>query len=183
MKNGFFYEPNCVENGEWIPEKKTLEDTLVLDLRFLWNHRYNLERRYSQQYLRSNTARWRFKKNQRGDRKRLIRDIRAYRSNKEFAAAIHQSLESWYLQNYKKRMDIAGIVKWLLTTSWANDPSLFRNAKTWERDLQAASEKLWVNLILWKRLMEDALLKTLETKLYETLVAGERNGRRSLTQK
>ena len=34
MKNGFFYELNCVEDGEWISEKKTLEDTLVLDLRF-----------------------------------------------------------------------------------------------------------------------------------------------------
>ena len=144
MKNEFFYELNCVENGEWIPEKKTLEDTLVLDLRFLWNHRYNLERRYSQQYLQSNAARWRFKRQQREERQRLIRDIRAYRSNKEFAPDIHQSLESWYLQNHKKRMDIACIVKWLLTMSWANDPSLFRDAKTWERDLQTDSEKLWL---------------------------------------
>ncbi len=42
MKNGFFYEPNCVENGEWIPEKETLEDMLVLDLRRSWKHRHNL---------------------------------------------------------------------------------------------------------------------------------------------
>ena len=35
MKNEFFYKPNCVEDGEWIPEKKTFEDELVLDLRFI----------------------------------------------------------------------------------------------------------------------------------------------------
>ena len=144
MKNEFFYELNCVENGKWIPEKKTLEDTLVLDLRFLWNHRYNLERRYSQRYLRSSAARWRFKRQQREERKKFIGDIRAYRSNREFAADVHQSLESWYLQNHKKHMGIACIVKWLLTTSWANDPSVFHNAKTWKHDLQTDSEKLWL---------------------------------------
>ena len=144
MKNGFFYELNCVEDGEWIPEKITLEDTLVRELRFLWNHRYNLERRYSQQYLLSNAARWRFKRNQREERRRIVRDIRAYRSNRDFASDLHQSLESWYLQNHKKRMDIACIVKWLLMTSWANDPSAFRNAKAWVRDLQTGSEKLWL---------------------------------------
>lgn len=92
MKNGFFYEPNCVENGEWIPEKQTFEDILVMDLRFIWNHRYNLERRYSQQHLRSADARWRFKRQQKEVRKRLIRELRAYRSNREFAPDIHQSL-------------------------------------------------------------------------------------------
>ena len=34
--------------------------------------------------------------------------------------------------------------KWLLTTSWAEDPSAFRNAKAWERDLQTDSEKLYL---------------------------------------
>ena len=63
-ENEFFYELNCVENGEWIPEKITLEDTLVRELRFIWNHRYNLERRYIQQFLRSSAARWRFKRQQ-----------------------------------------------------------------------------------------------------------------------
>ena len=107
MKNGFFYEPNCVENGEWIPEKKTLEDMLVLDLRFLWSHRYNLELRYSQQCLRSAAARWRFKRQQTEGRRKLIREIRAYRSNREFVPDLHQSLENWYLQNREKRMDTA----------------------------------------------------------------------------
>ena len=137
MKNEFLYEPNCVKDGEWIPEKQTFEDILVMDLRFNWNHRYNLERRYSQQYLRSNAARWRFKRQEKETRRKLIRDLRAYRSNREFAPDIHQSLESWYLQNRKKRMDIACIPKWLLTTSWAEDPSAFHNAKTWEHKLRA----------------------------------------------
>ena len=144
MKQGFLHEFNCIEDGEWIPEKVTFEDNLVMDLRFIWKHRYNLERRYSQQHLRSNAARWRFIRTQREARRRLIRDIRAYRSNREFAPDLHQSLESWYLQNRKKRMDIAFAVKWLLTSSWAEDPSRFRNAKTWERDLQIDSEKLWL---------------------------------------
>lgn len=140
MKNGFFYEPNCVENGEWIPEKKTLEDTLVLDLRFIWNHRHNLERRWIQQRLLGDAAAiWRFKRQQKEARKRLIRDLRAYRSNKEFAPDLHQNLESWYLQNWQKRMDIAFAVKWLLITSWAEDPATFRNAKAWELKLQLKS--------------------------------------------
>ena len=137
MKQGFLHEFNCIEDGEWIPEKVTFEDNLVMDLRFIWKHRYNLERRYSQQHLRSNAARWRFIRTQREARRRLIRDIRAYRSNREFAPDLHQSLESWYLQNRKKRMDIAFAVKYLLTSSWAEDPSRFRNAKTWESNLQA----------------------------------------------
>ena len=142
MKNEFFYEPNCVEGGKWISEKKTIEDTLVLDLRFIWKHRYNLERRYSQQYLqRDAAARWRFKRQQKEARKRLIRELRAYRSNREFAPELHQSLESWYLQNRKNRD--AFIVKMLLTSSWAGDPTLFRNAKDWESKLQIGSEKLW----------------------------------------
>ena len=61
-KNEFFYEFNCIEDGRWVPEKQTFEDRLVMDLRFIWNHRYNLERRYSQQHLRSDAARWRFKR-------------------------------------------------------------------------------------------------------------------------
>ena len=138
MKQGFFYEFNCIEDGEWITEKMTFEDGLVQDLRFIWNHRYNLERRYIQQYLLGNTAAiWRFKRQQKEVRRKLIRELRAYRSNREFAPDLHQSLESWYLQNRKKRMDIACIVKWLLTFSWAEDPSVFRNAKTWEQDLQS----------------------------------------------
>ena len=145
MKQEFLYEFNCIENGEWIPEKVTFEDNLVMDLRFIWNHRYNLERRYIQQYLRSNAAaRWRFRRQQQEVRRKLVREIRAYRSNREFASDLHQSLESWYLQNCEKRMDIAFAVKWLLTSSWAEDPSCFRNAKTWERDLQIDSEKLWL---------------------------------------
>ena len=144
MNNEFFYEFNCIEDGEWIPEKVTFEDRLVQDLRRHWTHRYHLERRYSQQYLRSNAARWRFMKQQREGRRRLVRELRAYRSNREFAPHIHQSLENWYLQNGKKRVDVAFAVKWLLTTSWAEDPSLFRNAQTWEQDLQIDSEKLWL---------------------------------------
>ena len=31
-----------------------------------------------------------------------------------------------------------------MTMLWAEDPSLFRNAQTWERDLQTNSEKLWL---------------------------------------
>ena len=144
MKPQFFYEFNCVENGEWIPEKQTFEDILVQDLRFIWNHRYNLERRWIQQRLLGDAAAiWRFKRQQREGRKRLIRDLRAYRSNRKFAPDVHQSLESWYLQNREKRMDVACIVKGLLTISWADDPSLFRNAETWERRLQTGSEKLW----------------------------------------
>ena len=144
MKNQFFYEFNCVEDGEWIPKKKTFEDGLVEELRFIWNHRYNLERRYIQQYLLGNAAAiWRFKRQQKETRKKLIRELRAYRSNREFAPDLHQSLENWYLQNGKKRMDIACIVKWLLTFSWAENPSLFRNAQTWEQNLQIDSEKLW----------------------------------------
>ena len=137
MKDQFFYEFNCIENGEWIPEKQTFEDILVMDLRRSWKHRYNLERRYSQQYLRNNAARWRFMREQKETRRKLIRDLRAYRSNREFAPDIHQSLENWYLQNREKRMDIAFIPKWLLTLSWAKDPVLFRSAQTWDRDLQA----------------------------------------------
>ena len=144
MKQEFLYEFNCIEGGEWIPEKQTFEDILVMDLRFIWNHRYNLERRYSQQYLRDNAARWRFWKQQQKLRRRLIRELRAYRSNREFASDLHQSLENWYLQNRKKRGDVAFIVKWLLTTSWANDPSLFRNAKTWKHNLQIDAEKLYL---------------------------------------
>ena len=145
MKQEFFYDPNCVENGEWIPEKKTLEDTLVLDLRFVWNHRHNLERRWIQQRLLGDAAAiWRFKRQQKESRKRLISELRAYRSNREFAPDIHQSLESWYLQNREKRVDIAYIPKSLLTLSWAENPDLFRNAKTWESKLQIDSEKLWL---------------------------------------
>ena len=144
MKQEFFYEPNCVENGEWIPEKKTLEDTLVLDLRFVWNHRHNLERRWIQQRLLGDAAAiWRFKRQQKESRKRLIRELRVYRSNKKFAPDLHQSLESWYLQNREKRMDIACIVKWLLTSSWVEDPSRFKDAEVWESKLQIDSENLW----------------------------------------
>ena len=144
MKQEFFYEPNCVENGEWIPKKKTLEDTFVLDLRFIWKHRYNLERRWIQQHLLGDAAAiWRFKRQQKETRKKLIRELRAYRSNREFAPDLHQFLESWYLQNVEKRVDMACIVKWLLTSSWAEDPSCFQNAKDWESKLQIGSEKLW----------------------------------------
>ena len=138
MRNEFLYKFNCIEDGEWISEKQTFEDILVMDLRFIWNHRYHLERRYIQQYLLSNAAaRWRFRRQQKEVRRKLVREIRTYRSNREFAPDLHQSLESWYLQNREKRMDIACAVKWLLTSSWAEDPSRFRNAKTWESNLQA----------------------------------------------
>ena len=140
MKKGFFYEFNCIEDGKWIAEKMTFEDKLVQDLRRSWNHRYNLERRWIQQCLLGNAAAiWRFKRQQREGRKRLIREMRAYRSNKEFAPDLHQNLESWYLQNREKRVDIACAVKYLLTSSWVEDPSRFRNAKTWELDLQLKS--------------------------------------------
>lgn len=135
MKNEFIYELNCVKDGEWIPEKRTLEDMIVMDLRRNWKHRYNLERRYSQQSLQSSAARWRFGRQQKEARKKQIRDLRAYRSNREFAPHILQSLESWYLQNRKNRA--AFIVRGLLITSWAENPATFRNAKTWEQDLQA----------------------------------------------
>ena len=142
MKQEFFYEPNCVENGEWIPERKTLEDTLVLDLRRYWKHRHNLERRWIQQRLLGNAAAiWRFKREHREGRRKLAREIRAYRSNREFAPDLHQFLETWYLQNRKNRVAFA--VQYLLTASWAEDPSLFQNAKKWEQDLQTDSEKLW----------------------------------------
>ena len=142
MKQEFLYEFNCIEDGEWIPEKVTFEDNIVMDLRFIWKHRYNLERRYSQQYLQSDAAaRWRFMRTQREERRRLVRQIRAYRSNREFAPELHRSLETWYLQNRKNRD--AFIVKWLLTFSWAEDPSLFQNAEVWESKLQIDSEKLW----------------------------------------
>lgn len=144
MKQEFLYEPNCVENGEWIPEKETLEDTLVLDLRRYWKHRYNLERRWIQQRLLGDAAAiWRFKRENREGRRKLARQLRAYRRNREFAPALHQSLENWYLQNCKRRRDIAPAVMSLLTSSWAEDPSLFHSAKTWESKLQAGSEKLW----------------------------------------
>ena len=144
MKNEFFYEFNCVKDGEWIPEKVTFEDRLVQDLRRYWNLRYNLERRWIQERLLGDAAAiWRFKRQQKETRKKLIRELRAYRSNREFAPDLHQSLENWYLQNAKKRMDMACIVKWLLTFSWAEDPSLFHSAKTWESKLQVGSEKLW----------------------------------------
>ena len=86
---------------------------------------------------------WRFVRTQREGRRKLVREIRAYRSNREFATDLHQSLESWYLQNGEKRVDMACIVKWLLTSSWAEDPSGFQNAKDWESKLQTDSEKLW----------------------------------------
>ena len=144
MKNGFFYEFNCVEDGEWITKKKTFEDELVEELRFIWNHRYNLERRWIQQRLYGDAvAIWRFKRQQKETRKNLIRELRAYRSNREFAPDLHQFLESWYLQNRKTRMDIAPAAQYLLTSSWAEDPSRFRNAQTWEQNLQTDTEKLW----------------------------------------
>ena len=144
MKQEFFYEFNCIEDGEWITEKMTFEDKLVQDLRRYWNLRYNLERRWIQQRLLGDAAAtWRFKRQHREGRRKLVREIRGYRSNREFAPDLHKSLETWYLQNGEKRMDIAGIVKWLLTSSWVEDPSLFRNAKSWEHDLHIDSEKLW----------------------------------------
>ena len=91
MRNKFFYEFNCIEDGKWIPEKITFEDLLVQELRFIWNHRYNLERRYIQQYLLGNAAAiWRFKRQQKKTRKKLIRELRSYRSNREFAPDLHQ---------------------------------------------------------------------------------------------
>ena len=144
MNNINLYEFKCIEDGEWISEKVTIEDRLVQDLRRHLNHRYNLERRYIQRHLRGKTAAiWRFKRQQKETRKKLIRELRAYRSNREFAPDLHQSLESWYLQNGKKRADIAFMAKWILFTSWAEDPSVFRNAKDWMRELQEGSEKLW----------------------------------------
>ena len=144
MKNGFLYEFNCIEDGEWRSEKVTFEDRLVKDLRRYWNLRYNLERRWIQQRLLGDAAAiWRFKRTQREGRRKLVSQIQAYRSNREFAPDLHQSLESWYLQNGEKRKDIACIVKWLLTSSWVEDPSNFKNAKDWESKLQIDSEKLW----------------------------------------
>ena len=144
MKQEFLYEPNCIEDGEWIPEKQTFEDQLVMDLRRSWKHRYNLERRWIQQRLLGDAAAiWRFVRTQREGRRKLVREIRAYRSNREFATDLHQSLESWYLQNGEKRVDMACIVKWLLTSSWAEAPSGFQNAKDWESKLQTDSENLW----------------------------------------
>ena len=143
MKQEFFYEFNCIEDGEWIPEKKTFEDKLVEELRRSWNQRHNLERRHIQHLLGDSAAIWRFMRTQREGRRRFVREIRAYRSNREFAPDLHQSLESWYLQNGEKRVDMACIVKWLLTSSWAEDPSCFQNAKDWESKLQIGSEKLW----------------------------------------
>ena len=160
MKNEFFHEFNCIEDGEWISKKVTLEDRLVQDLRFIWNHRYNLERRYSQQHLRNNNARWHFMRQQRETRRQLIREIRAYRSNREFAPDLHQSLESWYLQNGKDRVDVAYIVKWLLTISWAEDPALFRSAETWERRLCSNTETQMPN-----RLKQ--LPKNVQKRVYE----------------
>ena len=116
MKNDFFYEFNCIEDGEWITEKVTFEDELVDDLRRSWNQRHNLECRHIQHDLLGDTAAvWHFMRMQREGRRRLIRELRAYRSNKEFALDLHQSLESWYLQNRKKRMDIAFAVKYFRT--------------------------------------------------------------------
>ena len=144
MKQEFFYEFNCIESGEWISEKVTLEDRLVQGLRRSWKHRYNLERRWIRQRLLGDAAAiWRFKRQNREGRKKLIRELRAYRSNREFAPDLHQSLETWYLQNGKKRMDIAWIIRWLLTSSWVEDPSRFQNAETWESKLQTDSGKLW----------------------------------------
>ena len=113
-------------------------------MRRCWNHRYNLGRRWIQQRLLGDAAAiWRFKRQEKEARKRFIRELRAYRSNREFAPDLHRSLENWYLQNGEKRVDMACIVKWLLTFSWAEDPSLFHSAKTWESKLQIDSEKLW----------------------------------------
>ena len=144
MKNGFLYEFGCIENGEWISEKVTFEDKLVDKLRFIWNLRHNLERRYIQQYLLGDAAAiWRFKRQQKETRKKLIRELRAYRSNREFAPDLHQSLERWYLQEGEKHANFAFLIKWSLITSWAEDPDVFRNAKDWRRKLQEGSEKLW----------------------------------------
>ena len=145
MKDRFFYEFNCIEDGEWISEKVTFEDRLVQDFRRSWKQRHNLERRWIRQRLLGNAAAiWRFKRTQREGRRKLIRELRAYRSNRELAPDLHQFLETWYLQNGEKRMDIAFIPKWLLTISWAKYPSVFRNAQTWKQNLQTDSEKLWL---------------------------------------
>ena len=161
MKNGFFYEPNCVENGEWIPEKKTLEDTFVLDFRFIWKHRYNLERRWIQQHLLGDAAAiWRFKRQQKETRKKLIRELRAYRSNREYATDLHQFLANWYLQNRKKRMDMACNVRYLLVSSWAENSDLFRNARTWEHKLQSNEETRMQNRL-------NQLPLTVQKRLYE----------------
>ena len=144
MKQDFLYEFNCIKDGEWIPDKKTVEDELIDDLRRSWNQRHNLDKRHiPQRPLGDAAARWRFMRTQQEGRKRLIRELRAYRSNREFAPDLHQFLETWYLQNHKRRMDIAPAVKYLLTGSWAEDLSLFQNAKDWESKLQIDSEKLW----------------------------------------
>ena len=89
MNNKFFYEFNCIEDGDWISEKVTFEDRLVQDLRRSWTQRHNLERRWIQQRLLI----WRFKSTQREGRRKLVREIRAYRSNQEFAPDLLQSLE------------------------------------------------------------------------------------------
>ena len=144
MKQGFLYEFDCIEDGEWISEKVTIEDRLVQDLRRSWNLRGNLERRWIRQRLLGDPAAiWRFRRTQREGRRRLIRELRAYRNNREYAPDLHQSLETWYLQSGKKRADIAFMAKWMLFTSWTEDPSVFRNAKDWMRKLQEGSEKLW----------------------------------------
>ena len=145
MKQGFLYEFNCIEDGEWITGKVTFEDELIDDLRRSWKHRYNLESRWIQQRLLGDAAAiWRFMRTQRKGRRKLVCELRAYRSNQEFAHDLHQSLESWYLQKGEKRVDMACIVKWLLTASWIENPSLFRNAQVWESKLQTDSEKLWL---------------------------------------
>ena len=60
--------------------------------------------------------------------------------------------KNWYLQNRKKRMDIAFAVKCLLTSSWAEDPSRFRNAQTWESNLRARMLKnCWLTYGMTKR--------------------------------
>ena len=118
---------------------------MVQDLRRSWNLRHNLERRWIQQRLLGDAAAiWRFMRTQREGRRKLVRELRAYRSNREFTPDLQQSLESWYLQNGEKRVDMACIVKCLLTASWAADPSLFQNAQVWESKLQTDSEKLWL---------------------------------------
>ena len=129
IKEDFFYELNYVEDGEYIDGKETIEDQLVMDVRSSWKHRYNLERR--QQYLRSPVERLRLKKEQKEGHRKRIRDLRRYRSNREFAPDLHQSLESWRLQNGRKHLNVAFIVKYLLTFSWAEDPSRFHDAKAW----------------------------------------------------
>ena len=161
MKNGFFYEFNCVEDGEWISERVTFEDRMVQDLRRSWNLRRNLERRWIQQRLLGDAAAiWRFMRTQREGRRKLVREIRAYRSNREFAPDLHQSLESWYLQNGEKRVDMACNVRYLLVSSWAENSDLFRNARTWEHKLQSNEETRMQN-----RLKQLPL--TVQKRLYE----------------